>query len=62
MVQGGCQNVTSLPNITLLLAGTPYVLTPEQYVLQVRASSQKSLHLVTHLISSVSKSASAPVS
>ncbi|EIE27127.1 acid protease [Coccomyxa subellipsoidea C-169] len=35
VVQGGCQNVTSLPNITLLLAGTPYVLTPEQYVLQV---------------------------
>ncbi|KAK9915581.1 hypothetical protein WJX75_001126 [Coccomyxa subellipsoidea] len=35
VVQGGCENVSSLPNVTFFLAGKPYVLTPEQYVLQV---------------------------
>ncbi len=35
VVQGGCQDVSSLPNITFVLGGKPYTLTPEQYVLQV---------------------------
>ncbi|BDA44437.1 Cathepsin D [Coccomyxa sp. Obi] len=35
VVAGGCQNVSNLPNVTFVLGGQPYTLTPEQYVLQV---------------------------
>ena len=48
VVQGGCENVSSLPNVTFFLAGKPYVLTPEQYVLQV---SSATLHLTPQAIS-----------
>ena len=30
-----CDAVPSLPSLTFTLAGTPYVLTPDQYVLRV---------------------------
>lgn len=35
VVDGGCQNITSLPNITFVLDGIPFELSPAQYILQV---------------------------
>jgi len=35
VVNGGCQNITSLPNITFLLDGVPFELSPQHYILQV---------------------------
>ena len=47
VVQGGCQDVSSLPNITFVLGGKPYTLQPEQYVLQVmRCVLLKSHHFL----------------
>ncbi len=34
-VLGGCNNITSLPNLTMSLGGYNCTLTPRQYVVQV---------------------------
>jgi phytepsin len=35
-----CSKLDSMPNVTVTLAGLPYVLTPKQYVLEVSAGGQ----------------------
>eukprot|EP01128_Nolandella_sp_AFSM9_P000759 TRINITY_DN10888_c0_g1_i1.p1 TRINITY_DN10888_c0_g1~~TRINITY_DN10888_c0_g1_i1.p1 ORF type:complete len:464 (+),score=144.41 TRINITY_DN10888_c0_g1_i1:179-1393(+) len=38
-----CKTVKSLPNFTVTLAGKPFVLTPEQYILEVPISNSTSI-------------------
>ena len=38
IVAAGCGAASSLPTLTLILAGTDYLLPPESYIIQARTS------------------------